>query len=94
MPTPPKPVNSVLAYIEAATAADSKEELLSDLAATCVTNVGCDSCDILYRETGDGLVLRASSIFPELNNRLKLGRGVGLSGQVLVNDKPVFLSKN
>ncbi len=86
--------NPLLNYLEVATRSDSKEELVSEMVAACVTSVGCDSCDILYREAGDGLVLRASSIFPELNNRLKLGKGVGLSGQVLVTDEPVFISKH
>jgi two-component sensor histidine kinase len=93
MPTTKSETN-LLAFVESATRADSKEELLSELVHACVANVPCDSCDILYREAGDGLVLRASSVFPELNNRLKLGRGVGLSGQVLVNNVPVFIPKN
>jgi len=87
-------MNSFLPFVETATRAESKEDLLTQLASACVANVPCDSCDILYREAGDGLVLRASSVFPELNNRLKLGRGVGLSGQVLVTGEPVFIPKH
>jgi len=82
-----------LAYLDVAAHADSREELLSDLVATCVSNVGCDSCDILYRDTGDSLVLRASTAYPEFNNRFKLGRGVGLAGKVLLTGEPIFLTK-
>ena len=85
---------SLLSFLDATTHADSREELLSELVATCLSTFGCDSCDILYRETGDGLVLRASTVFPELNNRLKLGTGVGLSGGVLLSGEPVFLAKD
>ncbi len=67
MPDATKSHSSLLSYIEAATRADSKEDLLSQIVSACIANVGCDSCDILYREPGDGLVLRASSAFPELN---------------------------
>jgi two-component sensor histidine kinase len=84
---------STLAFLEAASKAESKEDLLSQIAFACVPNIGCDSCDILYREVGDGLVLRASSAFPELNNRLKMGKGVGISGQALIADEPVFIAK-
>ena len=82
-----------MAFLEAASRAESKEDLVSQIAFACVHNVPCDSCDILYREAGDGLVLRASSAFPELNNRLKMGRGVGISGQALINDESVFIPK-
>ncbi|MDR3688499.1 MAG: GAF domain-containing protein [Fimbriimonas sp.] len=94
MNSPNQPDNSLLSFLDVATHADSREELLSDLVATCVSNIRCDSCDILYREAGDGLVLRASTAFPELNNRLKLGKGIGLSGQVLLTGEPVFISKD
>ena len=93
MSTQKQTVHSLLALLESATHAESKEELLTELAGTCLKMLDCSSCDILYRETGDGLVLRASTVFPELNNRLKLGKGVGLSGQVLMTGEPVFLGK-
>jgi len=93
MPTKSDVLLPTLALLEAASRAESKEDLLSQIAFACVSAVGCDSCDILYREAGDALVLRASSAFPELNNRLKMGRGIGISGQALVTDEPVFISK-
>lgn len=74
--------------------ATSKDELLSEFAALWVRQTGADSCDILYREPGDGLVLKASTIYPEFNNRMKLGKGVGLTGQALVTHQPIFLSKD
>ena len=88
------PEQSLLSYLDVATHADSREELLSELVSTCLQNVRCDSCDILYREPGDGLVLRASTAFPELNNRLKLGKGIGLSGQALLTGEPIFIPRD
>jgi two-component sensor histidine kinase len=78
--------------IQTLIAAPTREALLFELVNEWVRLTGGSSCDILYREPGDGLALRASTIFPELNNRLKLGRGVGLCGKVLLENEPFFLS--
>ncbi|MGV3614254.1 MAG: GAF domain-containing protein [Fimbriimonas sp.] len=82
--------NELVAVLGRAT---SKDELLSEFAAVWVRLTGAESCDILYREPGDGLVLKASTIYPEFNNRMKLGKGIGLTGQALVTNQPIFLSK-
>lgn len=72
----------------------SKNELLHDLAHELARIAGADSCDIFYRESGDCLVLKASTLLPEYNDRLKLGKGIGLCGYVLLHQKPIFLESN
>jgi two-component sensor histidine kinase len=83
--------NPVLLLIDAMTRASNKDELLAELAHAWVAATEGESCDILYREAGDGLVLKASTIFPELINRIKLGKGVGLCGSALLDGKPIFI---
>ncbi|MBI1333975.1 MAG: GAF domain-containing protein [Armatimonadetes bacterium] len=72
--------------------ARGEDDMLDDLAEFAARVVKADSCDILFRDAQDGLVLRASSIVPELVNRLKLGRGVGLSGEALVASEAKYVS--
>jgi two-component sensor histidine kinase len=74
--------------------ATNKDELLAELAAAWVRLTGAEACDILYREPGDGLVLKASTDYPELVNRMKLGKGVGLTGQALVTNQAIFIGKS
>ncbi len=73
---------------------NSKDELLQELVTTWQNLNQAESCDILFREPGDGLVLKASTVFPERVNRLKLGKGVGLTGKCLVAETPIFVSEN
>ncbi len=86
------PADANQQLIQTLIAAPTKEALLFELVNEWVRLTGASSCDILYREPGDGLALRASTIFPELNNRLKLGRGVGICGMVLLENEPFFQS--
>ncbi len=71
--------------------ASSEDGLLSDLAALFVERTQADSCDIMLRDRYDQLTLRASTLAPELNMRLKLGRGIGICGQTLETGAPMFL---
>jgi len=90
-----QPTDEALELIATLGRATSKDELLNELAAAWVRLSGEEtSCDILYREPGDGLVLKASTLFPELNNRMKLGKGVGLCGQALVSNTPIFVPRD
>ena len=73
--------------------ANSEDELLSEVAATIREVSGADACDILLRDNADGLVLRASTAAPEYNNRVKLGKGVGLCGKVLLSGSAQYLRK-
>ncbi len=72
----------------------TREDLLTDIANLWCRTFGADSCDILFREPGDALLLKASTIVPSLANRLRLGKGVGLCGAVLLTGEPIFLSKH
>ena len=73
--------------------ANSEDELLSEIAAVVRDSSGADACDILLRDDADGLVLRASTGAPEYNNRVKLGKGVGLCGKVVLSGIPQFIKK-
>jgi two-component sensor histidine kinase len=86
------PADANQQLIQSLISSPTREVLLFELSNLWVRLTGASSCDILYREPGDGLSLKASTIFPELNNRLKLGRGVGLCGLVLLDNEPLFLS--
>jgi two-component system, sensor histidine kinase PdtaS len=74
--------------------AKDEDDLLAELAAELLRGSGADSVEILLKEPGDGLVLRASTASPEFAYRLKLGKGVGLCGHVLASGEPVFVSKH
>jgi len=91
--TAPAPLSGCSALVSAVSHASSKDELLSELVAVWVKLSGADSSDLLLREPGDGLVLKASTHFPEMNNRLKLGKGIGLTGQALVTNEPIYVQK-
>lgn len=80
--------------VAAASRVDSKDDYLQELVNTWQSITQAESCDILFREPGDGLVLKASTVFPERVNRLKLGKGMGLTGKCLVSETPIFVSKN
>ena len=64
--------------------ARAEDDLLDDLCELASRMVKADSADLLFRDAQDGLVLKASTIAPELVNRLKLGKGIGLSGEALI----------
>ena len=83
---------SCRAMMQAAATARSEVELLSELADIALHATPADSCDILFRDSQDGLVLRASTIVPELVNRLKLGKGIGISGECVVAGSAKFVS--
>src|SRR3954470_24807164 len=74
--------------------AKDEDDLLSELAAELLRGSDAGAVDIMLREAGDGLVLRASTASPEFIYRLKLGKGVGLCGKVLATEKPIFVQDN
>jgi len=74
--------------------ATSRDEFLGELAHRWVAATDGESCDILYRDNGDTLVLKASTVFPELTNRLRLGKGIGLTGACLSEAKPIFIDRD
>ena len=76
-----------------ASRAAGEDQLLNDLAHAAIPLAGCDSCDLLFRDGGEGLVLRASTVVPELTNRIKLGKGIGISGLAVTEAHPVFVER-
>jgi two-component sensor histidine kinase len=85
------PINALLLAIPQAA---TREDMLTEFANIWRRTFEADSCDILFREPGDALLLKASTIVPALANRLRLGRGVGLTGAVLLDAKPIFISRD
>ncbi|HZH97606.1 MAG TPA: GAF domain-containing protein, partial [Fimbriimonadaceae bacterium] len=92
------PVNSgvdpTLLLFSCAASAGSEDELLAELAGKLAEITRADGCDILLRDGGDSLVLRASILAPEYINRVRLGRGVGLCGQALMTGEALFIRRN
>ncbi len=74
--------------------AKDEDELLAELAAELLRGSTADGVDILLRDGGDGLVLRATTISPEFVYRLKLGKGIGLCGKVMSSGKPLFVQEH
>ena len=81
------------ALLEAAARATNKDELLAEIATSWVGQTEGESCDILYRDGNDGLILKASTIFPELIGHMRLGKGVGLTGACLLSGEPIYVSE-
>jgi two-component system, sensor histidine kinase PdtaS len=84
----------VLALIECAASAGSEDALLAELSNVLARATGADGCDILLRDSGDTLVLRASILAPEYINRVRLGRGVGLCGQAFQSGEALFIRRH
>ncbi len=74
-------------------AATSEESLLSEIAMDLREILNVDTCELLFRDSSDGLILRASTVAPELANRVRLGKGVGLCGKVYLEGKALFIKK-
>lgn len=74
--------------------AASEDGLLADLATLIRDRTEADSCDMLLGDSSHGLVLRASTASPEFINRVKLGRGVGISGKVFRKGEAQFIGKH
>ena len=85
---------AILKLIEAQAKSSSEENLLSEIASQIHDLAKAESCDILLREAGDSLVQRASTQGPELNRRLRLGKGIGICGKVLATNHPIFVPKD
>jgi two-component sensor histidine kinase len=83
-----------VAVLESLRSAKSEENLLTELAQVVREQMNSDSCEILLRESGDILVQRASTRAPELNRRLKLGKGIGICGKAYTSGKSIYISQD
>lgn len=75
------------------TRAKDEDGLLNELASELQRESGASAVDIMLRDSGEGLVLRASTVSPEFVYRLKLGKGIGLCGHAFKTGKPLFITK-
>lgn len=73
--------------------ADSTATLHTSLAEALTRITGCDACDILEKDQ-EGLILRASTTSPEFINRIRLGKGVGLSGTAFLKTQSIFVESD
>ena len=72
--------------------AKDEDELLGELAWEMQRASGAGTVEIMLRDPGEALVLRASTTSPELVSRLRLGKGIGLCGHVMKSGKPIFVT--
>lgn len=72
--------------------AASEEAALAAVAEQLKLHFGADSCDILFTSSSGGLVVRACTSLPELVDRMRIGRGVGLAGMVVESGKPIVVA--
>lgn len=79
--------------IAAMARAQTEDELHAELANVLLKNTRAEVCDILIGEPGS-LVLRASTLAPEYNVRLRIGRSVGVAGLAFETGAPLFLTRN
>lgn len=83
-----------LEMMRCAANAGSEVDLVTELAGLLRKHTGADACDILLREPGDTLVYVGSTDFPEYAGRIRLGPGVGVTGQCLLSGQPMAIREN
>jgi two-component sensor histidine kinase len=80
-----------LPFLDALSRSHSEDELLAELANELRHAAAADGADILVVDGAGGLILRASTEMPEMNSRFRLGKGKGLSGTALAENKSLFI---
>lgn len=78
---------------QALTRCGTEDELLTDLVQRAVELTDAETCDLFIRVQPNTLLLRASTIAPEYAGRVRLGRGVGITGQVLQSGAPMVIRR-
>src|SRR5580704_10522007 len=86
--------DSTLRMLQSMARHATRDDLLNEIAQIWCQTFSADSCDILFREPSDSLLLKSSTLIPGLANRLRLGRGIGLSGSVMLTGEPIFIAKD
>lgn len=75
-------------------ASTTERERLSTLAEYLNSYLKSDACDIFLASSGGSLVLSASTEKPELIERIRLAKGVGLVGTSYQHGIPVLIKEN
>ena len=71
---------------------DSESSLLAEVADWLKSQTDADRCHILLPTGRNALVIRASTTHPDLADRLKMGKGVGLAGAVFESGETLVVS--
>lgn len=79
--------------VQLAGGARSEDELLTEISAYCQRVAGCEACDTFLVD-GDTLVLKASTGHPEFNNRVRIGKRLGVIGRAFQTGEPVFIESD
>ncbi len=74
--------------------ANRPEDMLVELVHAVCRIAQVDSCDLLLKEGDERLLLRASTVVPDLVGRVKLGKGVGLCGVAMATGEGVYVPEN
>jgi two-component sensor histidine kinase len=85
---------AAVGVIQAVSHSTSEDDLLLEIAQRWCETFDANSSDILFREPGDALLLKASTMIPSLVDRVRLGKGVGLCGQCLLSGEPIYISED
>src|SRR5687768_6529321 len=83
--------NSIDGILRTLAHARTEDDLLTELVFQLQAISGFDACDLLLRDAQENLVLRATTSAPEYNSRVKLGKGIGVSGAATLSGEAIFL---
>ena len=80
--------------VESFALATSEEQALHHVAEALKSACDADSCDLLFTVPGGGLVIKACTELPDLVDRMRIGKGVGLAGHVVETGETVVVPGN
>lgn len=81
-------------FLAAMKSANSEDALFAELALALRDAAQADSVNVLQQVVGEGLILRASTDMPEMNNRFRLAKGKGVAALAVESGEPVFIGKS
>jgi two-component system, sensor histidine kinase PdtaS len=85
-------MNRLRDFLSLAASAGSEGDLLSRLSFCILRWTEFDSCDLFLKDH-DGLRLKATTTAPEYNNRVRLGKHVGIVGRVIRERESLFIEE-
>ena len=77
---------------DAFTLATSEEQALASAAEFLKSHFLADSCDVLFKVASGGLVVKACTEIPDLVDRMRVGRGVGIAGHVVESGETIVVT--